>query len=127
LANRGTHIPVGIASPWIVIFAYAYLKRMFPSTFYVYNWLLVSIAICLFAFFGERISDTVEPPDNPRHRGIFHWVGLGAVLYIMFVFFGSYELPWLSISYDSLLGLLIVSFLSGYASHFILDYMIPIG
>jgi len=128
MANRGTHIPVGIASPWITIFAYAFLKGYFPSTFQVHNWFIVSIGICFFAFFGERTPDTLEPPDNPKHRGIFHWlVGLGATIYIVLVFLASYKLPWLPVSYDSLIGLLIVSYLSGYASHFLLDYIIPTG
>jgi len=127
LANKDAHIPAGLISPWIVIFGFALWRQTISQVFYEYSWLMVVVFVGMASFVGERTPDYLEPPDNPRHRGILHWlIGFLAVIYIMFFVFAFPYLPWLPFTYDTLLGLLIVSFLAGYASHFILDYLIPV-
>lgn len=126
MANSGTHIPVGLASPWIIILGFALFRQSISSVFYEYPWFAVVLLVCLTSFLGERTPDTLEPPDNPQHRGIVHWLGFLALTYIMFFLFAFPYLPWLPLTYDTILGLLVVSYLSGYVSHFALDYMIPI-
>jgi hypothetical protein len=126
LAKSGTHIPVGLISPWIIIMGFALLRNRISSAFYDYPWFVVALFVTVASFVGERTPDTIEPPKDPHHRGVFHWlIGSFALLYIIFFLLAFPYLPWLPLTYDKLLGLLIVSYLIGYASHFILDYLVP--
>lgn len=125
MPNRNVHIPIGLISPWIVIFGFALFRQEISQAFYKYPWFIVVIFICIASFIGERIPDTVEPPEDPNHRGPFHWlIGSLAIAYILLFVFAFPYLPWLPLTYDTMLGLLIVSFLAGYASHFVLDYFL---
>ena len=126
MANRGLHIPAGILAPWVVLLVYALLNNnVVPSAFVRYPWFIIALLVSLFSFFGERIPDNVEPPTDPHHRGIVHWLGLPATLYIIWFFLTNPTLPLIPTSYERLSGLLLISFLSGYVSHFILDYALP--
>lgn len=126
LAKSGTHIPVGLISPWIIILGFAFFRHILSFAFYDYPWFIVVLLIVLASFLGERTPDALEPPKSPNHRGIFHWlIGFLAFIYIIIFLFAFPYLPWLPLTYDTLLGLLIVSYLVGYASHFVLDYLIP--
>jgi hypothetical protein len=125
LANRGTHIPAGLISPWIIITGFALLHQGISQAFYKYPWFIVAGFVFLSAFIGERIPDGLEPAkNNPRHRGIVHWAGFLAIGYIVLFLFAFPYLPWLPFTYETFLGLLIVSFLAGYASHIVLDYFV---
>ena len=125
LANAGTHIPAGLASPWIIILGFALFRHKISSAFYDYPWFLVVFLVFVVSFFGERMPDWIEPSENdPRHRFVIHWLGALALVYIGIFLFAFPFLPWLALTYDSLIGLLIVSYLAGYASHFVLDYII---
>ena len=126
MANRGVHIPVGILAPWLVLLVYVVLNHgIIPSTFVRYPWFLVALFMSMFSFVGERIPDKAEPPKDPHHRGIIHWLGFPAFLYIGWFFLTNPILPLIPASYERLSGLLIISFLSGYVSHFVLDYILP--
>jgi membrane-bound metal-dependent hydrolase YbcI (DUF457 family) len=126
LANREAHIPAGILAPWIVLLLYLALSNgILPSMFVRYPWFLVALLMSVFSFAGERIPDKVEPPKDPHHRGIIHWLGFAALLYIVWFLLTNPNLPLISTSYEHLSGLLVISFLSGYVSHFVLDYLLP--
>jgi len=81
--------------------------------------------IAVVSLVGGRLPDYLEPPNNPQHRGICHWLlGFVALIYVILFLFAFPYLPWLPLTYDTFLGLLLMSFLAGYASHFVLDYLI---
>jgi hypothetical protein len=123
LPNRDVHIPAGIFAPWLVLLAYVILNRgITPSPFVRYPWFIVALIMSFFSFVSERIPDAVEPPDSPQHRSIVHILGLLPTLYIIWFFLTNPTLPIIPTSYERLSGLLVISLLSGYASHFILDY-----
>ena len=124
MANRTVHIPAGILAPWLILLLYFNFQNRFPSAFNEYMWSAVAILISVAGFFGERTPETVEPPSNPKHRGTFHLFGGIATIYILLFFKTSPFLPWTSLRYEDLSGLLVISYLAGYASHFLLDYVI---
>ena len=123
LVSRYVHIPAGLLSPWLVLLAYVVLSRgAIPSLFLRYQWITPAVLMSLAAFVGERILDTVEPPRNRHHRNVVHWLGSAATLYVIWFFLTVPSLPLTSLSYERLSGLLAISFLAGYGSHFVLDY-----
>lgn len=124
MANRDVHIPVGIVSPWIVLLILALSQNTIPSIFYRHSLILIVVLVSICSFVGERTPETLEPPDNPRHRGIVHKLGVLASIYIILFFATAPMLPFTQISYENLEGLAILMYLSGYASHFILDYVL---
>lgn len=125
MANAGTHIPAGLVSPWVLMVVCLIFHQKISSAFLDYPWLIVIFLVCVVSFFGERMSDWVEPSENdPRHRFLVHWLGAGALVYVVIFLFAFPFPPLFSFTYDTLIGLLIISFLAGYASHFVLDYII---
>lgn len=124
MANRNVHIPAGLISPWITLLIYVFLEFSLPFHFTDESWLYSAFFMIVFGFIGERTPETLEPPDDPRHRGVFHLVGgFIALMYLIAFFFTAPALPFLDTSINNIVGLMIISYVSGYSSHFILDYI----
>lgn len=126
MANRDVHIPAGLLSPFVVFAVYLGLGNPIPLAFSRYLWFFLGFFMGLAGFLGERTPEWLEPPDNPRHRGLFHSVG-GTIttVYLLVFFFIAPTLPLIPTNYNRLSGLLVVSYMAGYTSHFIFDYILP--
>ena len=122
MPNANVHIPAGIISPILVLFMYWLFGNGLPE-FGLFDNFCMAILMVVLGVLGAITPDRIEKPTNPHHRGFFHVVvGIIFTGYLILFFADAPALPFLPFTYEDALGIAIISYLSGYASHFILDY-----
>jgi len=125
--NRSAHMIGGAVSPWVLIAAYSYGHSIWPNLLAGSDFLVIGLFVTGMGAIGGVLADSIEPPKRPRHRGFFHYVfgSLAAIFYFL-VLLGSLKI----ISFDvaayfmDLIKFLVLAIVSGYASHFFLDFFV---
>jgi len=74
---------------------------------------------------GGILPDSVEPPKRPEHRDFFHYVlGGFAFVFYAFVLLGTLKVITFDAAayFSGSIAFLLLALISGYASHFFLDF-----
>ncbi len=124
MPNADVHILAGIFAPILILIIYLALGYNLPETS-IGESALIAVAGILAGFLGAVTPDSIEKPTSPYHRGFFHWVvGFVFAIYLIMFFVTAPNLPIFDfVSYEYFGGFVVISYISGYVSHFILDFL----
>ncbi len=116
--HDGTGAVAGVGAWLVVLYSQGALGRTVDAllrggtSLFDVRWVDLLVLV-VFAWFGSRLPDVLEPPVGPRHRGVLHGLRLFLVLTVLAVF-------WVWVD-GSLLSRLALGLVFGYDSHLVLD------
>jgi membrane-bound metal-dependent hydrolase YbcI (DUF457 family) len=117
MANFNAHATGGFLAPLALVILYFLRFGLIPPL--IDSNAAILLLSALIGLICGLLPDTLEPPTNPRHRGVFHYfVGTlcFAGLAITLIDVTSFQ-SWLTDASK----FLFLSAVAGYASHFALD------